>query len=617
MKTYKQILKTYAAQTGVDYKELLSDYELETPSNQDSFMNTVLQQGGDAVSRLGYSDDSPFRNKKSNHIKSNKITMSNTGIPLVGVSDTGDMKFMSPYSGEHEFDGNSVMEYPIGQIGISLKELKEKYAKKVGIDVNKLPQNIDKQGLLNLALINQKKLNDESFIEELKNEINPKKEGRFLSNGLEYNKIFKNKNPSFNRELKEVVVKAKKLEPLKNSSFTDQMSGNYIPKDIVKQQSFQQKGIFNPGKGWNEQWRNSGLIPKNVWDGLSNAQKQDFVHGLHDLNGDGILQPNENINGVSNNYLKRTSFDDGKIGNETKKLLPTNLPKRKIDSSKWSANMFTATPEENDIQSALETPPNQTVSSNGIPIGAFEIGKNYSNDAVNSTSRKDDEKNQDNVSYQSNRGINRFFDGIGLSRALQPQALPYRALARVKSSLIPNIDVNPYLQEVDNSLEQAISNVNMNSTVGMAYGSGLLAEGLKQKRNLQNQINQQNQQISAQNQQAVTQALNQERQMQNQYDSNYYESFLQGSAARDTDITQALNQIRLDENSSIKEDNQIESLKAMLPYLQENTSVLDKIRGKRKLGINEEKWSKFNTNIPQGKYGGTFNEFYKNKKRTN
>jgi hypothetical protein len=40
--------------------------------------------------------------------------------PLIGVSDTGDVQYMEP-GGEYEFDGESVIEYPIAQSGKKIK----------------------------------------------------------------------------------------------------------------------------------------------------------------------------------------------------------------------------------------------------------------------------------------------------------------------------------------------------------------------------------------------------------------------------------------------------------------------------------------------------------------
>jgi hypothetical protein len=76
------------------------------------------QYGGvDKVSMMGYRDDSPYRNNASNMIQSNVIDMNATGKSLIGISNTGDIKKMNPYSGTHEFNGNSVLEIPMAKYG--------------------------------------------------------------------------------------------------------------------------------------------------------------------------------------------------------------------------------------------------------------------------------------------------------------------------------------------------------------------------------------------------------------------------------------------------------------------------------------------------------------------
>jgi len=61
----------------------------------------------DYISKMGYRDDSPFRNRASIdiHTPNGIIDMSNTGIPLMANG-----AFLPPYSGQHQFDTNIVTE---------------------------------------------------------------------------------------------------------------------------------------------------------------------------------------------------------------------------------------------------------------------------------------------------------------------------------------------------------------------------------------------------------------------------------------------------------------------------------------------------------------------------
>jgi hypothetical protein len=66
------------------------------------------------VQKLGYSDGSPYRNRKYIVINGDTIDMSKTGIPLRLIPDKGEEKIVDPYSGTHSFPGaTSVKEVPL------------------------------------------------------------------------------------------------------------------------------------------------------------------------------------------------------------------------------------------------------------------------------------------------------------------------------------------------------------------------------------------------------------------------------------------------------------------------------------------------------------------------
>jgi hypothetical protein len=66
------------------------------------------------VQKLGYSDGSPYCNRKYIVINGDTIDMSKTGIPLRLIPDKGEEKIAEPYSGAHSFPGaTSVKEVPL------------------------------------------------------------------------------------------------------------------------------------------------------------------------------------------------------------------------------------------------------------------------------------------------------------------------------------------------------------------------------------------------------------------------------------------------------------------------------------------------------------------------
>lgn len=72
-----------------------------------------------SVSKKGYSDKSPYKNRKSLLINSPQglIDMNNTGRFLMGIDETGFSKLLLPYSGLHQFPGKKITELPLAQQG--------------------------------------------------------------------------------------------------------------------------------------------------------------------------------------------------------------------------------------------------------------------------------------------------------------------------------------------------------------------------------------------------------------------------------------------------------------------------------------------------------------------
>ena len=113
-----------------------------------------MQTGGyDKQSMLGYSNvkNNPFINNPYNLVKSNKITMANTGKRLLGISNTGDTKIMEPYSGQYEFDGNNVLEIPYGQTNANLQKIDSLKQELVKLNSKKYLDDADKKSLQRIA----------------------------------------------------------------------------------------------------------------------------------------------------------------------------------------------------------------------------------------------------------------------------------------------------------------------------------------------------------------------------------------------------------------------------------------------------------------------------------
>lgn len=103
---------------------LVAEGEKNRAKKEEKRIRREFAKGGKAQ-RLGYSDGSPYRSLPSLVIDNNIIDMSNTGIPLYAQSNTGEVKLLPPYSGEHTFEGaDSVLEIPIMKYGGKVKKKK-------------------------------------------------------------------------------------------------------------------------------------------------------------------------------------------------------------------------------------------------------------------------------------------------------------------------------------------------------------------------------------------------------------------------------------------------------------------------------------------------------------
>ena len=76
------------------------------------------EDGGEIVKDdMGYWN--PDNWGKPVEIGSNVITMEGVDVPLIGISDTGDVQYMEPGEEEYVFDGETVTEYPVARNGIN------------------------------------------------------------------------------------------------------------------------------------------------------------------------------------------------------------------------------------------------------------------------------------------------------------------------------------------------------------------------------------------------------------------------------------------------------------------------------------------------------------------
>lgn len=128
----------YAQETGTSIKfpnDSIAQKFGETYKQGTGVLKPMHKMGG-SISELGYSDGSPYRNSSQLNIStpSGLIDMSNTGIPLMAVDNTGMRKLLHPYSGQHQFNGTQVTETPWLQKYAEGGEISKKWKEKTGLD---------------------------------------------------------------------------------------------------------------------------------------------------------------------------------------------------------------------------------------------------------------------------------------------------------------------------------------------------------------------------------------------------------------------------------------------------------------------------------------------------
>lgn len=119
----QEIMDSYTgSQTAINTLDITGGF-----LNSSNFLNLLsgleFKEGGNIMSKLGYSDNSPFKKLSSINIDGNIIDMSQTGTTIMATPDVGEPRELQPYSGTHVFPGaKTVTEVPIKAKGGTAKK---------------------------------------------------------------------------------------------------------------------------------------------------------------------------------------------------------------------------------------------------------------------------------------------------------------------------------------------------------------------------------------------------------------------------------------------------------------------------------------------------------------
>ena len=175
-----------------------------------------------------------------------------------------------------------------------------------------------------------------------------------------------------------------------------------------------------------------------------------------------------------------------------------------------------------------------------------------------------------------------------VAAANQPVALPFRQHVSLNAEELPELDVSPVVQELSNRFKQASRNINANSTTGQVLAANFYGKTLDEIVKVTSNAAQQNQQIKAKNRFGLLAAANKEQAMNQAFDAKAYEEMLANHASADNIKMQASNDV-LDAMYADKQQNAMfDALQIMHPELEEETDWKARLKGQRIFSRNKE-----------------------------
>jgi hypothetical protein len=645
-----QLIQAFSQLSGQDPQSIIEQIQQASPEEQEQMLQQMMQSvqqsqqgmqqmkngGYDERSMLGYSDYSPYRFNESNKINSNKITMSETGIPLIGVSDTGDMQYMEPYSGEYVFDGDTVTEYPIAQTG--KKQIKKKASasilKKALKTPTKIPASVE---IPNVMRNNAGQLLSEVPFPQAELPLNvPQASNPLKGTGKALKDVTSNALKNVGSTLKDlsddalkalsngsktILDKLKKLKVsapntpvpdlpkvvtgLNRQTLRNLVQVKNVAKSVGKKLPFAGAALtaFDIGKdmlNFND--------PNYILTDRGLMSKADFNDEQAQFNKKQVPVPKVDLSpleGVSN----WTSFDPFRIKTTGTIPAPKTSPGQtsgKKDSSKQPdspkfiqfaptfdemidpARGFTQEPPEGkkfipgklDLSKVLEM---EKPLYDGEPrnIGRV-VGVPQQANALKNKKFK----------FDFNNPMESFANNMAISQAFSPAALPYMSQSRIKAAQTPLVDVDKYIQEINNVFDPVKANINTDSNVGRAYLANIAGQQANKVTEVFNNVANMNNEITARNNASLVDAANREYAANNAARATYYDQFLRTQANRQAGIQSGLNQFAQSLARKQAMNNSLNSTLMNTPFLEDETSDMDKLMNRRTIGLDPIEWQR-------------------------
>lgn len=282
-----------------------------------------------------------------------------------------------------------------------------------------------------------------------------------------------------------------------------------------------------------------------------------------------------------------------------KKVQPTNTPS--------TDPLFTVTqPTDEELQGLVNgagTPPgaraatpidmskvvglgNGVADNEWVDPNAERTGKSTANSTAADTTTT---KRAKPILSKINSGTGLFSDFISagkIARGFGATAPVFRGQARLNFAEQPLIDFRPVADSVRSMFNDAIRNINANSTVGASMISHLQGQAMNNLTKAANDVATQNGRIQAQNNSNRVNALNEMRERQLRYDMGAYDQQLRRSAARDASIDNATNEFLKIQNSKRERRMMFDTLPLLYDGIEEVSTPFDRLFGTRKYSQN-------------------------------
>lgn len=497
-------------------------------------------------------------------------------------NQSGKMQYMQPYSGDYYFpEDESVTEYPLTQLGgNSIQNIDSKFiyfndGKKLPISeyesnyVNKLPDlnknkyDTDERRKTSKLVQDVNSYINQSKIKDTDNGIKSKGFKQDFVEGVGINQLPKESSSSFLEDLVNGFGEPFGLKYNKNF-FKSKTPNTQSSAKMKWEMSVGDDNFYTDTKG--QRWKKDS------------AGKMSLIQSNLTPATNPVLSTDQYSGNVADKSKPKLKFNPQKSQVQTveqKVNQPLNLGKTSFNQK--APDEFTefdgVTPTVNPIKSKVQY---NFSDANIANRTANTFGKKMNDISVlDPRIFKRDEKgnimddNQSNEDWQKIVDINPDspFEYLpmlqGYTNAMY-QDQQYRGAANIRGGLTPEIDIRGAIQAIDNELKDGLRNVNLNSTAGQAIAAQLQSNASKSKLNVINEAAVKNAQIMGQNNMSEANRMNQQAQMQNQYDAQYYDNILRSKSASTQEKQKAINALlsRKDQKTAFKTNLAL----ATMPY---------------------------------------------------